>query len=165
MKTEGVGECGVALGSAIQNESMPDCRMVKKVVRRVSSSGECPRMFWLALDLGHSQSVTSTKTMQPDSVSQTGPPPLISASNPRTPPELLLLLVATGCPKVGRKRTVPLSCIPRWNVSEVWQLLPHLLHVSAKTSKGSRPGDMPHYGPETPMRAASPSTTISALPR
>jgi hypothetical protein len=40
--------------------------MVKKVVRRVSSSEEWRHMLRLALDLGHSQFATSTKTVQPD---------------------------------------------------------------------------------------------------
>ena len=41
-------------------------RMVKKVVRRVSSSEEWRHLLRLALDLGHSQFATSTKTVQPD---------------------------------------------------------------------------------------------------
>src|SRR2546429_6370071 len=59
----------------------------------------------------------STQTVPPDSTSQTGPPPRVSPSTARIPSSLVLRLVATGCPKTGRKTTAPLCCTPPSNAS------------------------------------------------
>src|SRR2546429_4659668 len=67
----------------------------------------------------------STQTVPPDSTSQTGPPPRVSPSIARTPSRLVLRLVATGCPKTGRKITAPL-CRSEDHTSELQSRL-HLV--------------------------------------